>query len=464
MCEGDVSTQPRVLIVEDHQDTADWIQLVLERHGCDVRVAPDGHTGELLCAVFQPDLIFLDLGLPDLDGMSVLRRARDLCRDALLVVYSAMATVPRAVEAMSAGAFTVLEKPITERQVTELLDRVRARIQLRQVDEDVDGDVERLGRLVTQCAPMKHVFELVRMTAPADVNVLVLGENGTGKELVASAIHDLSPRRSKPFIRINCASIPSELLESELFGHRRGAFTGAFADKRGLLELAERGSILLDEIAEMPALLQAKLMRVLQEREVRPVGSSVSLKVDFRLICATNLDPKVAIPEGRLREDLLFRINTITLRVPPLRERGKDIPLLARVFLRHFAAGYHRELDGFSDEVLTRLQQYHWPGNVRELEHAIERAVIVATGRTIALKDLPDSIRARDAGSPRLPTTVPRNCTLEQLERLAIVQALEQTNWNKRAAAHILGIHRPTLYNKLRKYQLHRQGRLPESA
>jgi transcriptional regulator with PAS, ATPase and Fis domain len=222
--------------------------------------------------------------------------------------------------------------------------------------------------------------------------------------------------------------------------------------------------VLLDEIAEMPALLQAKLLRVLQEREIRPVGSHTSLKVDFRLICATNLDPKAAIAEGRLREDLLFRINTITLRVPPLRERGKDIAILARVFLRHFATGYRREVDDFDDEVMRRLQQYHWPGNVRELEHAIERAVIVATGRTIAVKDLPDTIRARDASVVRQPSTVPRNCTLEQLERLAILQALEQTNWNKRAAAHILGIHRPTLYNKLRKYQLQRQGRLPESA
>jgi two-component system response regulator AtoC len=459
-----VTPPPRVLVIDDHRDTAEWLQLILERHGCDVRVAPDGRTGELLCAVLQPDLVFLDLGLPDIDGIDVLRRARDLCRDALVAVCSGLATVPRVVEAMSAGAFTVLEKPINDTQVVDLLDRVRARIRMQQLDEEVDADVERLGRLVTQCAPMKHVFDLVRMTAPADVNVLILGENGTGKELVASAIHDLSLRRTRPFIRINCASIPSELLESELFGHRRGAFTGAVADKRGLLELADHGSVLLDEIAEMPALLQAKLMRVLQEREVRPVGSSASLKVDFRLISATNMDPKAAIAEGRFREDLLFRINTITLRVPPLRERGKDIPLLSRIFLRHFATVYHREIDGFADEVLVRFQQYHWPGNVRELEHAVERAVIVAGGRTIVLKDLPDSIRARDAASPRQPTTVPRNCTLEQLERLAILQALEQTNWNKRAAAHILGIHRPTLYNKLRKYQLHRQGRLPETA
>lgn len=454
----------KVLIIEDDRDTADWMQLVFERHGCEVRVAPDGHTGDLLGAVLQPDLILLDLGLPDVDGMTVLPRVRNLCRDALVVVYSAFATVPRAVQAMSAGAFTVVEKPMTESQVVDLLERIRSRIQVRPIDEAVDGEVERLGRLVTQCAAMKHVFELVRMTAPADVNVLVLGENGTGKELVASAIHELSPRRSKPFVRINCASIPSELLESELFGHRRGAFTGAIADRPGLLELANHGSVLLDEIAEMPALLQVKLLRVLQEREVRPVGSHTSLKVDFRLICATNVDPKVAMAEGRLREDLLFRINTITLNVPPLRQRGKDIPSLAHVFLRHFAAAYHRDVEGFDDDVLLRLQQYQWPGNVRELEHAIERAVIVATGRTITITDLPDAIGARHAGVPKQPMTVPRNCTLEQLERLAILQALEQTNWNKRAAAHILGIHRPTLYSKLKKYELHRQGRLPESA
>jgi transcriptional regulator with PAS, ATPase and Fis domain len=321
--------------------------------------------------------------------------------------------------------------------------------------ENIPADVTRLEQMLTRSEAMKEVFELVRTAAPTDVNVLVLGENGCGKELVASAIHDLSPRRARTFVRINCAAIPAELLESELFGHRRGAFSGAGADRAGLLELAHGGSVLLDEIAEMSPALQVKLLRVLQDREVRPVGSAHPIKVDFRLVCATNADPREAIADGRLREDLYFRVNTVTVRLPPVRERREDVPLLAHHFLERFAGDHGRRLAGFHEAAMRALTRYDWPGNVRELEHAIERAVIVSSGRHIALSDLPDSIR-RPSGRRTPARSIPIGCTLEELERMAIQQTLDLTNWNKRATARILGIHRPTLYNKMRKYGLWR--------
>ena len=255
-------------------------------------------------------------------------------------------------------------------------------------------------------------------------------------------------------IKVNCAAIPAELLESELFGHSRGAFTDAGVERKGLFEMAHRGSILLDEIGEMPPRLQAKLLRVLQEHEFRPVGSTQTVRADFRLICATNADPDEAVREGKLREDLYFRLNTILLTMPPLRDRPEDLPLLAMQFLRAYATQYHRKVQGVSPAAMRVLEQHDWPGNVRELEHAIERAVILSRDAEIKPSDLPEFGRARDN---KVGTSgIPRGCTLEEVERLTILQTLELTGWNKRATADILGIHRPTLYNKLRKYRLWR--------
>jgi transcriptional regulator with PAS, ATPase and Fis domain len=319
---------------------------------------------------------------------------------------------------------------------------------------DAQSEVSRLAQMMTCSTSMRQVFELVEAAAPTDVNVLVLGENGSGKELVASAIHDLSPRRQRTFVRINCAAIPAELLESELFGHRRGAFSGATTDRPGLLELAAGGSVLLDEIAEMSTALQVKLLRVLQDREIRAVGSSHAVKVDFRLVCATNADPRQAMADGRLREDLFFRVNTVTVRLPALRDRREDIPLLAGHFLDRLSSEHAKVRAGFHAAAMRALTRYDWPGNVRELEHAIERAVVVSRGRQIALSDLPETVKRPGARRAAPPRPIPPGCTLAELERMAIIQTLEITNWNKRATAHILGIHRPTLYNKLRKYRL----------
>jgi transcriptional regulator with PAS, ATPase and Fis domain len=306
---------------------------------------------------------------------------------------------------------------------------------------------------------MRDLFELVERVAPSEANVLIQGENGTGKELIANTLHDLSHRAAKPFIKINCAAIPHELIESELFGYRKGAFTGAANDKLGLLEAAEGGSLLLDEIGEMPAPVQTKLLRVLQEREFRPIGGDRLVRVNFRLICATNAELASALRDGRLREDLYFRINTIALRVPPLRERSEDVAALSDHFVVKFSRRYEKEVNAVSADAQRLLLRNRWPGNVRELENAIERAVLVCQGTTIEVSDLPESLRDHDARAEEM--AIPANRTLAEIEKIAIVQTLRRTNWNKQEAAAILGLYRPTLYSKIKKHQIQDPRRQP---
>jgi transcriptional regulator with PAS, ATPase and Fis domain len=306
---------------------------------------------------------------------------------------------------------------------------------------------------------MRDLFELVERVAPSEANVLIQGENGTGKELIANTLHDLSHRAAKPFIKINCAAIPHELIESELFGYRKGAFTGAANDKLGLLEAAEGGSLLLDEIGEMPAPVQTKLLRVLQEREFRPIGGDRLVRVNFRLICATNAELATALRDGRLREDLYFRINTIALRVPPLRERSEDVAALSDHFVAKFSRRYEKEVNAVSADAQRLLLRNRWPGNVRELENAIERAVLVCQGTTIEVSDLPESLRDHDTRAEEI--TIPPNRTLAEIEKIAIVQTLRRTNWNKQEAAAILGLYRPTLYSKIKKHQIQDPRRQP---
>jgi len=299
---------------------------------------------------------------------------------------------------------------------------------------------------------MHEVLELVESVAGSDANILIQGENGTGKELISNAIHYNSKRAKGPFIKINCAAIPKDLIESELFGYKKGAFTGATMDKEGLFEMAEGGSLLLDEIGEMPPYLQTKLLRVLQEREYRPIGSDRLVHVDFRLICATNIDLDTALREGKLREDLYFRINTITLRVPPVRERSEDIPLLCNHFLSKFNQRYQKNVKSISPAAYHLLIRNRWPGNVRELENAIERAVLVCKTGEIQPNDLPETIR--EEGTPAQEFTIPPHRSLAEIEKMAILQTLQRTNWNKQEAAQILGLYRPTLYSKMKKHDI----------
>ncbi len=304
---------------------------------------------------------------------------------------------------------------------------------------------------------MQELFDLVESVAASEANILIQGENGTGKELFASAIHDNSRRSSGPFIKINCAAIPKDLIESELFGYRRGAFTGAMMDKQGLFELAEGGSLLLDEVGEMPPYLQTKLLRVLQEREYRPIGGDRLIHVDFRLICATNVDLAAALRDGRIREDLYFRINTITLRVPPLREHTEDIPLLCDHFLEKLRERYQKNVKTLAPSVYHVLMRNRWPGNIRELENALERAMLVAKDAEIVVEDLPEAIR--DESTHSTDFVIPPHRTLAEIEKMAILQTLQRTNWNKQEAAQILGLYRPTLYSKMKKHGIHDPGR-----
>ncbi len=320
----------------------------------------------------------------------------------------------------------------------------------------------RFESLIGQSRKMRELFALIANVAASDANILIQGEHGTGKELVAGAIHLRSRRAGGPFIKINCTAIPGDLIESELFGYRKGAFTGAAADKQGLLEMAERGSLLLDEIGEMPPYLQTKLLRVLQEREYRPIGSDRSVRVDFRLICATNRDPALAVREGRLREDLYFRINTITLTVPPLRERPEDVPLLCEHFLRVFCQRHEKGERRLSPAAFDMLVRSAWPGNVRELENAIERAVLVATGDEITPEDLPESLR-EVAPSPA-DFVFPCHWTLDEIEKMAILRTLERTGWNKQETAAILGLPRPTLDGKMKRHGIRAAGRAARQA
>src|ERR687889_475730 len=445
----------RVLAIDDEPAMTEWLKMVIEAEGYEVRTALIGTRGEEIFKQWRPDVVVTDLMLPDVDGIQLLRRLKEVDPWPEIIVISGQGTVARAVEAGQAGAFFFLEKPIGQDGLMDMLhkaiDRTTERVEHQQLREQIRGQYS-FANIVGQSKKMKDLFELIESVAASDANILIQGENGTGKELIANAIHYNSTRVKGPFIKINCAAIPKDLIERELFGYKKGAFTGATTDKVGLFEMAESGSLLLDEIGEMPPYLQTKLLRVLQEREYRPIGSDRLVHVDFRLICATNIDLEVALREGKLREDLYFRINTITLRVPPLRERTEDIPLLCNHFLSKFNQRYQKAVRAIAPSAYHLLIRNRWPGNVRELENAIERGVLVAKGSEITVSDLPETIR--EEGAPAQEFTIPPHRTLAEIEKMAIMQTLQRTNWNKQEAAQILGLYRPTLYSKMKKHEI----------
>ena len=464
----------RVLVVDDEPMVTDWLKMIIEQAGngnggYEVRSAAIGSRATEIFRAWRPDVVLLDIVLPDVDGIELLRQLKTIDASPEMIVISGVGTITRALEAGQAGAFFFLEKSnLDPSGLVSILDRATdlqvERAQLERLKEQV-RDQYAFSNIIGKSKNMRELFELIEAVAESDANILIQGENGVGKELIANAIHVRSGRAKGPFIKINCAALPKELIESELFGYKKGAFTGATTDKVGLLELAAGGSLLLDEIGEMPLLLQTKLLRVLQEREYRPIGSDRLVKVDFRLICATNIDPDMAIKDGRLREDLYFRINTVALRVPPLRERSEDLPLLCAHFLDKFNTRYQKNVKGISPAAYHLLIRSRWPGNVRELENAIERAVLVAKSPEVQPQDLPDSIRGDAA--PEDAFTVPPHHTLAEIERMAVVQTLQRTNWNKQEAAQILGLYRPTLYSKIKKHHIkdpRAQARVPDEA
>ena len=442
----------RVLLVDDEPAIADWLRIVLEGEGYDVGVAGDSVSalGQMTERDFS--LALVDLVLPDGDGLQLLQQLKSKDPSLEVIIMTGHSSIAKAVEATKQGAFYFVAKPFDSAEMLTLVSKALERRRLLAETSDLKrrlAEQSGLGELLGGSPAMRRMFDLLESVAGSDANVLIVGESGTGKELAANALHAKSTRANGPNVKINCAALPKDLIESELFGHVKGAFTGATTDKSGLLEEAHKGSVLLDEITEMPMDLQAKLLRVLEDRQVRRLGGSRTVPVDFRLICSTNRDPETAVREGRLRQDLYFRINTVTVSMPPLRERGSDIAVLAKSFLERFREKHVRPVDGIDPEAYRRLLAYQWPGNVRELEHAIERAVLVARGKEITLSDLPEPLRA-EVGS--VTASQPSSGSLEEIERVSIVRALESTGWNKQAAAAVLGLRRPTLYSKMRRH------------
>jgi DNA-binding NtrC family response regulator len=448
----------RILIVDDEPTMADSLKQNLAEEGYSVDTAATGAAAIELFDQGGHHLAICDLQLPDIDGLEVMRHIKDARPTTEVIVVTGHGSVAKAVEATKAGAFDFVDKPF---DFEELHLRVENALKQRELLAENANMRRQLStrseyfNIIGAAKSMQTIYETIESVAKSDANVLIVGESGTGKELIANAIHYNSLRARKPFIKVNCAALPKELIESELFGHTKGAFTGAHADKEGLVQHAARGSLMLDEIAEMPVELQPKLLRVLQERSYRKIGSEKTYAVDFRLISSTNRPPADAIREGLLRDDLFYRISTITIHVPPLRERSDDIQLLTEHFLHMYAQKYDRAIGGVSQAAYQRLFSHTWPGNVRELQNVIERAVLLAKANRIEPVDLPFDNGSLPEGSPSgAGWDVPSNMTLEDIERLVIEKTLQRTGGNKQAAANLLGIYRPRLYSKIRKYNI----------
>lgn len=452
-----MNSEIKILVIDDAPSILDGLRLMLSIEGHAVETATTLAEGRAAANQTAFDLVITDMQLPDdpQGGLTMLRHVKSRTPETEVIIITGYGSVAQAVEATKAGAFYFVEKPFDPEQILILTEKALERRRLL-------ADAERLRkRLSTQdgyfniiggSKAMQAIFEIIESVAKSDANVLIIGESGTGKEMIANAIHFNSLRTQKDFVKVNCSALPKELIESELFGYVRGAFTGAVQNRSGLIAQARGGSLLLDEIAEMPVDLQPKLLRVLEERRYRRVGDTESLEADFRLICATNRLPREALKDGLLREDLFYRISTITISVPPLRERSEDLQLLAEHFYRLFSEKYNRPLKGFSQEAYQRLFSYQWPGNVRELQNAIERAVLLSKGPQIEVDDLPFGAKSAEVLLDDI--NFPLNMTLAEIERIVIAKTLQRTQGNKQAAAQILGIYRPRLYSKIRKYKI----------
>jgi DNA-binding NtrC family response regulator len=445
----------RILLVEDDAAARVGFTQLLANWGYAVEAATDGEDALAKVPGFRPDIVLTDLVMPRMDGLGLLRALQQEGPGITTVILTAQGTVDTAVEALKQGAYDYLAKPVDFQRLRVLLDKIIERqATLREVKTLRRQLREHgsFGSMIGASAPMREVYRLIEQAAPTTASVLVTGESGTGKELVAQTIHRLSPRAASPWVPLNCAAIPETLLESELFGHERGAFTGAIERQAGCFELAHRGTLFLDEIAEMTPATQVKLLRVLQERSFRRLGGRAEQSVDIRVIAATNADPAAAVRKGTLREDLYYRLNVVGIQLPPLRERKDDLPLLIDTFIREFSAQNARTVTGVSPAARRALDEYAWPGNVRELRNVIERAMIVAAGRLIEVGDLPPLGRALppQPGGERLAPGM----TVDDVERRLIMLTLEHTGNNKTRAAELLGISLKTLHNKLNRFRL----------
>jgi len=453
----------RVLIVDDEADSRDALAELTQRWGYDVQTASDGSEALRRAIEWHPDVILTDLVMPNMDGLWLLRALRAELPDCPVVLLTGRGTIQTAVQAIREGAFDFIEKPLEVPRLRIVLERALEK-------KETMREVQLLRRRLAALAPgtdmigsgptMQKVYELVKKVAPSTASVVINGESGTGKEVVARAIHNLSPRKEKAFVALNCSAIPATLIESELFGYERGAFTGADQRRLGNFELAHNGSLFLDEIGELPLELQAKFLRVLEERKIRRLGGRAEVEVDVRVICATNRDLKEEIRRGRFREDLYFRLHVFTIALPPLKERREDIPLLVHHFIEKFNGETGKRVQGVSPAAMSVLQGYAWPGNIRELRNTVERAMILVDGEIIGEEQLPPDMQATrpEAATLRVPLGIP----IEKVEKEYILASLQKNGGNKARTAEVLGISEKTLYNKLNRYAAEARSRAGE--
>jgi len=456
----------RVLIIDDERPVLMTLEALLTRHGYHVDTAPTASQGLKLIRSKSPTLILLDLQLPDADGLETLDRIKTEVPQIQVIILTAHDSLHNAIESIKRGAYHFISKPYAAEELLSLVEKALEKQFLLREAEELREKTEQLERrlevaearptLIFKSKPMQEIDELINAMAPSDANALIVGESGVGKEVIANAIHERSRRAEKPMVKLNCAAFPQTMIEGELFGYVKGAFTGAMQDFPGMIAAADSGTLFLDEISDMPAELQTRFLRVLQEREYRPLGSTQTLKADFRAIASSNRPVAQALSENRLRSDLYYRLNTFQIEVPPLRKRKQDIPLLIAAFVKQFAQQLGKPEPDISPEAFQKLLDYSWPGNVRELQNAIEYAVVLARQGVVGVKELPTEIQlppalqqAEIAGLPRAGVQ-----TLDDVERTAIIQALAECHGNKKKAAELLGIQRPTLYNKMKRYAI----------
>jgi DNA-binding NtrC family response regulator len=447
-----IDTTGAVLVVDDDADMREMVHDLLKDRGHRVSTAGSGQEALKRLAEADYEVVLSDLRMKGMEGIALLSEVKHSFPDVNVVLMTAFGSVETAVEAMKHGASDYLPKPVKKDELIRVVERVMRESALRREVNRLRKEVRReysFHHILGKSKPMRAVFDLITRIADSPTNVLITGESGTGKELVAKAIHYNSDRKEAPFIPVNCAAIPEQLLESELFGHMRGSFTDAKGDKHGLFEEANKGTLFLDEISELPITLQAKLLRAIQEKEIRRIGATKPISVDVRIIAATNLNLGEEVKAKRFREDLYYRLNVIELKLPPLRDRREDIPLLVDGFLRKCAEARGKEEKGVTEAALAMLMDYMWPGNVRELENVIERAVTLSRGEKITPDDLPPGVQGARGDRRVLEEAAEKTLSLHEIEKEYIKKILEKTGGNKYQAAHVLGIDRKTLYRKL---------------
>jgi two-component system response regulator PilR (NtrC family) len=454
-----------ILIIDDEEVLQDILTALLSKEGFTTFSARTGEEALDLLAREEIDLVLLDLMLPDVQGQDLLRSIRKADPDQVVVVITAFSSIEGAIDAMRQGAFHYIPKPFKNEEVLLTIRKGLDQRRLANENRALRAQLrQRFGfdNIIGKSKPMEQVFELIRLAAPAKSNILVLGESGTGKELVAKAIHHNSRRVKGPFITVNSGSMPPDLLESNLFGHVRGAFTGATANKKGLFEVAHKGSIFFDEIGNIPLDTQAKLLRVIQEKEFMRLGGVDTLKADVRIIAATNADIETTVKEGRFREDLFYRLNVITISLPPLRERPEDIPLLVRHFLTTYATENEKQVEEVSPQAMELLLDYDWPGNVRELENVIERAVVLSRGSSVDVDLLPPGVRQPAPSSPPMPNLPEGGVSFKEAistyERQLIIEALQASGGVQKRAAELLSVKPTTLHEMMKRLKVTNEG------